>query len=75
VFQQKRGWNSGVGELPLIGTVIGAIMGGFLIFWNSARERKRQEAGHRSRPEDRLLVAMVGGVLFPVCPFYICVDV
>ena len=24
VFQEKRGWNSGVGELPLLGTVIGA---------------------------------------------------
>ncbi|KAN0107893.1 MFS multidrug transporter-like protein [Hyaloscypha variabilis] len=70
VFQQKRGWNSGVGELPLIGTVIGAVMGGGLIFWNSARERKRQEAGHRSRPEDRLLVAMVGGVLFPITMFW-----
>jgi DHA1 family multidrug resistance protein-like MFS transporter len=23
VFQQRRGWNSGVGELPLIGTVVG----------------------------------------------------
>lgn len=67
VFQQKRGWNSGVGELPLIGTVIGAVLGGALIFWNSARDRKKIEAGHRRRPEDRLPVAMVGGVLFPVC--------
>jgi DHA1 family multidrug resistance protein-like MFS transporter len=66
VFQQKRGWNSGVGELPLIGTVVGAVLGGALIFWNSSRDRKRLEAGHRGRAEDRLPVAMVGGVLFPV---------
>ena len=67
VFQQKRGWNSGVGELPLIGTVVGAVLGGALIFWNSSRDRKRAQAGHRGRPEDRLPVAMLGGVLFPVC--------
>jgi len=66
VFQQKRGWNSGVGELPLIGTVIGAVLGGALIFLNSARDKKRMQAGHRGRPEDRLPVAMVGGILFPV---------
>ena len=72
VFQQKRGWNSGVGELPLIGTVIGAMVGGALIFWNSSRDRKKLEAGHRSRPEDRLTVAMVGGVLFPVWYLELC---
>ena len=66
VFQQKRGWNSGVGELPLLGTVIGAVVGGGLIFLNSQRDRKRIEAGHVTVPEDRLPVAMVGGVLFPV---------
>jgi MFS transporter, DHA1 family, multidrug resistance protein len=66
VFQQKRGWNSGVGQLPLIGAVIGAVLGGALIFWNSSRDRKRFEAGYRGRAEDRLPVAMIGGVLFPV---------
>jgi DHA1 family multidrug resistance protein-like MFS transporter len=31
VFQQKRGWNVGVGELPLIGVVIGACLGGLFL--------------------------------------------
>lgn len=66
VFQQKRGWNSGVGELPLIGTALGAVMGGSLIFALSTRDKKRLLAGHRARPEDRLIVAMIGGVLFPI---------
>ncbi|KUJ13801.1 MFS multidrug transporter-like protein [Mollisia scopiformis] len=70
VFQQKRGWNSGVGELPLIGTVLGAGIGGMLIFVNSARDRKKLEAGHKGTPEDRLPVAMVGGVLFPITMFW-----
>ncbi|KAL2065824.1 hypothetical protein VTL71DRAFT_3494 [Oculimacula yallundae] len=70
VFQQKRGWNSGVGELPLIGTAIGAALGGAIIFAVSAHDRKKLEAGHKGVPEDRLIVAMFGGVLFPVTMFW-----
>lgn len=71
VFQQKRGWNAGVGELPLIGTVIGATLGGACIFVVSARDRKKTEAGWQRRPEDRLPVAMAGGILFPVTMFWL----
>jgi DHA1 family multidrug resistance protein-like MFS transporter len=70
IFQQKRGWNAGVGELPLIGTAIGAVIGGLLIFATSARDKRRMLAGHKSVPEDRLLVAMAGGLLFPVTMFW-----
>ncbi|TVY33447.1 Efflux pump [Lachnellula subtilissima] len=70
VFQQKRGWNSGVGELPLLGTAVGACLGGAVIFTISARDRKRQAAGYVGRPEDRLEVAMVAGVLFPITMFW-----
>jgi MFS transporter, DHA1 family, multidrug resistance protein len=31
VFQEKRGWNAGVGELPLVGTVVGAVIGGAIV--------------------------------------------
>ncbi|KEF55272.1 uncharacterized protein A1O9_08926 [Exophiala aquamarina CBS 119918] len=70
VFQQKRGWNSGVGELPLIGTAIGSCIGGAFIFYVSSRDRKKMEAGVPRRPEDRLTVAMVGGVLFAITMFW-----
>ncbi len=70
VFQQKRGWNAGVGELPLIGTVVGACIGGSFIFFVSARDRKRSINGHKSRAEDRLPVAMVGGVGFAITMFW-----
>lgn len=63
VFQQKRGWNSGVGELPLLGTVVGAVIGGLYVFYNTAQNRKAAEAGHKGVPEDRMTVAMVGGVV------------
>jgi multidrug resistance protein len=69
VFQQKRGWNSGVGELPLLGTAIGAVIGGGIIFANSARDRKKLEAGYKSVPEDRLPVAMLGSLIFPITMF------
>lgn len=70
VFQQKRGWNAGVGELPLIGTVVGAVLGGILIFIVSAHDRKKLLAGHKGRAEDRLPVAMLGGIMFPVTMFW-----
>lgn len=70
VFQQKRGWNSGVGELPLLGTVVGAVIGGGIIFAVSARHRKRQREGYRGRAEDRLPVAMFGGCLFAITMFW-----
>jgi DHA1 family multidrug resistance protein-like MFS transporter len=70
VFQQKRGWNVGVGELPLLGTVIGAVIGGAIVFANTTRERKKLESGHKAVPEDRLLLAMLGGIMFPVTMFW-----
>lgn len=70
VFQQKRGWNAGVGELPLLGVVIGAILGGSLIFAISANDRKKIAAGHVAKAEDRLPVACVGGVVFAISMFW-----
>ncbi|KIX05567.1 uncharacterized protein Z518_06439 [Rhinocladiella mackenziei CBS 650.93] len=70
VFQQKRGWNSGVGELPLIGTVVGAVIGGAIIFWVSVGDRKKMLAGLPRKPEDRLPVAMLGGILFAATMFW-----
>jgi MFS transporter, DHA1 family, multidrug resistance protein len=70
IFQQKRGWNFGVGELPLIGTIVGAILGGLLMFAVSIRDRKKLLAGYIARPEERLPIAMFGGALFPVTMFW-----
>lgn len=70
VFQEKRGWNSGVGELPLIGTAVGACIGGAIVFALSQRDKKRVLTGHKPCPEDRLPVAMIGAILFPVTMFW-----
>ena len=70
VFQQKRGWNAGVGQLPLLGVIIGAALGASLIFIISVRDRKKIQAGHIQQAEDRLPVACIGGVLFAVSMFW-----
>ncbi|EMD00938.1 hypothetical protein BAUCODRAFT_61418 [Baudoinia panamericana UAMH 10762] len=70
VFQQKRHWNVGVSELPLIGTIVGAAIGGAFVFYVSSRDKKKMLAGVKIKPEDRLFVAMVGGILFPLTMFW-----
>lgn len=70
VFQEYRGWNAGVGELPLIGTVVGAVLGGAFVFYVSEQHKKRVLAGETLTPEDRLGIAKVGGILFPVTMFW-----
>ncbi|KAK5168286.1 uncharacterized protein LTR77_006855 [Saxophila tyrrhenica] len=70
VFQEKRGWNAGVGELPLIGTVVGAVFGGMYVFWDTNQNKKKVLAGHQLVPEDRLPMAMLGGVMFPITMFW-----
>lgn len=74
VFQEKRGWNSGVGELPLLGTVIGAILGGGIVLIDTQiRQRKIQRGEMKmedATPEDRLPLAMIGGVGFAASMFW-----
>ncbi|KAF7719554.1 MFS-type transporter [Penicillium ucsense] len=74
VFQQKRGWNAGVGELPLLGTVVGAILGGLIVFTNTTLQQRKIKQGKMrmedSTPEDRLPLAMAGGIGFAVTMFW-----
>jgi len=70
VFQQKRHWNSGVGELPLVGAVVGGMIGGAIIFGVSMHDKKLALAGYKHKPEDRLYVAMVGGIMFVITMFW-----
>lgn len=70
VFQQKRGWNAGVGELPLLGTVIGACLGGVGLYYLGVLQRKREAEEHEKMPEDNLPGAMIGGILFPISVFW-----
>lgn len=66
VFQEKRGWNPGVGALPLLGFSIGSLIGGAAVFYRSHLDGKKVAAGKVLQPEDRLPLAMVGGIIFPI---------
>ncbi|KJK74462.1 hypothetical protein H634G_10229 [Metarhizium anisopliae BRIP 53293] len=75
VFQQKRGWNAGVGQLPLLGIVIGSLVGGLVsIYFTRRRPKVFREAtapAEDVQPEERLPPAMVGGVGFAVTMFWL----
>ncbi|KAK8851057.1 major facilitator superfamily transporter [Apiospora arundinis] len=70
VFQQRRGWNAGVGELPLIGTVVGSLLGAVVVVVDSRKKAKRVARGEKLEPEDRLPIAMIGGIGFAVTMFW-----
>lgn len=74
VFQEKRGWNSGVGELPLIGTIVGALIGGLIVLADTGIRQRRIERGEKKMedtvPEDRLTLAIIGGIGFPATMFW-----
>ncbi|KYK59039.1 benomyl/methotrexate resistance protein [Drechmeria coniospora] len=75
VFQEKRGWNAGVGQLPLIGTVVGAVIGSLVVLYDTRRHVKKVENGTLSvadlEPEHRLPLGMVGGVGFAITMFWL----
>ncbi|CAK1366859.1 Polyamine transporter 1 [Cercospora beticola] len=70
VFRQMRGWNAGVSELPLLGIVVGSIFGGCGVLYTTHCSHKKIAAGHKPVPEDRLPLACIGGVLFPISMFW-----
>lgn len=71
VFRDMRGWNAGVSQLPLLGQVVGAVLGATVIFVDSERRRGKEASGKTLLPEDRLLMAMFGGVAFPITMFWL----
>jgi DHA1 family multidrug resistance protein-like MFS transporter len=74
VFQKRRGWNAGVGELPLIGSVVGALIGGCIVLVDTRLRQKKIERGEKKMedtvPEDRLTLAMMGGIGFAATMFW-----
>ncbi|KAG5981956.1 hypothetical protein E4U55_002463 [Claviceps digitariae] len=74
VFQERRGWNAGVGELPLAGTVVGALIGGAVMVYDTKRRSRKIESGEIRpqdlKPEDSLPLAMYGGIGFAVSIFW-----
>ncbi|PHH93093.1 hypothetical protein CDD83_945 [Cordyceps sp. RAO-2017] len=74
VFHLKRGWNAGVAELPLLGTIVGVVIGGGLIVLDTRKRANKIKRGERTlqdfEPEERLDLAMVGGIGFAIAMFW-----
>lgn len=70
VFRERRGWNAGVSELPLIGTVVGAAIGAVIVFFDSRNMARKMNSSKGLTPEDRLPLAMGGGIGFFVTMFW-----
>ncbi|ORX34129.1 putative transporter [Kockovaella imperatae] len=68
VFQEGRGWNTGIGGLAFLGILVGTIISVLLsIFYINPQYLKVAKAkGGRADPEDRLPPAIWGGVLIVI---------
>lgn len=69
VFRDQRHWVPGVSELPLLGSVIGACIGGIIVLLYSRRAARLLAAGREHKPEHRLPLAMLGGIGFALTMF------
>ncbi|KAL7272661.1 hypothetical protein RUND412_004519 [Rhizina undulata] len=71
VFEEIRGFNLGVGALPYIGLVLGMMMGGLMVIAFQPWTNRRLEANNNIPiPEDRLVPAIIGSILFPIGIFW-----
>lgn len=70
VFEEHRGWNPGVGELPLVGLIIGAALGSLIVLWDTRYQTRRSQRGRPPRPEDRLRTALLGGPALAAAMFW-----
>lgn len=74
VFQDMRRWNAAVGQLPLLGAVVGSLIGGVIVVLDTNR-MKRKAVKIRVPfgmlvPEERLPLAMLGGIGMAVTMFW-----
>jgi MFS family permease len=66
-FQEKRGWNEGVGGLPYISLCIGVTLGWLAHHIQMRRyARLTRDPNHKIVPEDRLWAALWGAVWMPI---------
>lgn len=74
VFRIKRGWKPGISELPLLGTIVGCVIGSGLVVLDTKKRARKIKRGESSMsdfvPEDRLGLAKIGGIGFAVSMFW-----
>ncbi|KAJ6260346.1 Major facilitator superfamily multidrug transporter [Drechslerella dactyloides] len=71
VFQRYHGISGGKGSLPLIGLILGQLLGGLIVFlYEPVYIRKMKANRGIPIPENRLPPAMLGSILFPIGLFW-----
>ena len=70
VFEEIRGWTPAVALLPLLGAVVGPLIGGVIVVADTRRRKKAFDKSKYLEPEEHLVIAMVGGVGFAVTMFW-----
>ncbi|OBS19114.1 hypothetical protein FPOA_10838 [Fusarium poae] len=66
VFQEMRGWNAAVSQLPILGQAVGAFFALLIVLVNTKRRKRRVSRGNQTVPEDHMVLAMIGGIGFPI---------
>ncbi|KAF7596234.1 hypothetical protein BBP40_002767 [Aspergillus hancockii] len=70
-FQEKRGWNKGVGALPFLAITVGVLVGvGLIITHTKTRVQRHMVERGAVPPEERLVPMMLGSILLPVGMFW-----
>jgi hypothetical protein len=72
VFQELRGWNTAVSQLPVLGQAVGAVFGLLMVFDHTRRRKAKANTGRGMLPEDHMDLAMIVGVGFPISMLWLC---
>ncbi|KAF4415916.1 mfs-multidrug-resistance transporter [Fusarium acutatum] len=72
VFQDMRGWNPAVSQLSVLGQAVGAVFGLLMVFYHTMRRKAKANTGREMVPEDHMVLAMIGGVGFPISMLWLC---
>ncbi|EXK79082.1 hypothetical protein FOQG_16287 [Fusarium oxysporum f. sp. raphani 54005] len=72
LFQELRGWNTAVSQLPVLGQAVGAVFGFLMVFDHTRRRKAKANTGREMLPEDHMVLAMIGGVGFPISMLWLC---
>lgn len=71
VYQEKRGWNQGVGGLAFLGIMVGMLLAVVYTLWDNKRYIKTQDKHDGfAPPEARLPPTMVASIAIPVGLFW-----
>ncbi|KAJ5297023.1 uncharacterized protein N7443_007916 [Penicillium atrosanguineum] len=71
VYEEKRGWNAGIGGLPFLGVMVGVLCGVVYTVQDNKRYIRTQEAHNGfAPPEARLPPCMTSAVTIPIGLFW-----